>query len=105
MIAPAAAAPRLSGLQRQVLSLYRECRRAAARAAGGAASRAALRARVRRDFRERGARVDRLDIMRIEFLMRQARKQIEAAASPGVAGFREVSAAGGGAGAAAGSLR
>jgi len=89
MTAPA----RLSGLQRQVLSLYRECLRAAARAAGGAASREALRARVRRDFRERGARVDRLDIMRIEFLMRQARKQIEAAAAPGVTGFREVSAA------------
>jgi len=77
---------RLSGLQLKVLALFRDCLRAARRLPD-APSRAAARERVSREFRARARGVDRLDIQRVEFLMRQARKQLELLAMPGVTAF------------------
>ena len=57
-----------SELQRQVLALYRQCLRAAAAKPGAAAA-------VRREFR-RHAAVPRLEVMRIEFLLRQGRRKL-----------------------------
>ncbi|XP_074074934.1 succinate dehydrogenase assembly factor 1, mitochondrial [Macrotis lagotis] len=58
-----------SRLQRQVLGLYRELLRAA-RGKPGA------EARVRAEFREH-ARLPRADVLRIEYLYRRGRRQLE----------------------------
>ncbi|XP_074162792.1 succinate dehydrogenase assembly factor 1, mitochondrial [Sminthopsis crassicaudata] len=60
---------RHSRLQRQVLGLYRELLRAA-RGKPGA------EARVRAEFREQ-ARLPRTDVLRIEYLYRRGRRQLE----------------------------
>ncbi|KAM9032854.1 succinate dehydrogenase assembly factor 1, mitochondrial [Sarcophilus harrisii] len=60
---------RHSRLQRQVLGLYRELLRAA-RGTPGA------EARVRAEFREQ-ARLPRADVLRIEYLYRRGRRQLE----------------------------
>jgi hypothetical protein len=100
---------RLSGLQVQVLRVYRECLRAAARqptAAAAAAMRAHVRAEFRRQVRRGGpaapasagrsawplprarpqaAAVGRGDVQRIEHLLRKARRQLELASKAAVA--------------------
>ncbi|XP_036602380.1 succinate dehydrogenase assembly factor 1, mitochondrial [Trichosurus vulpecula] len=60
---------RHSRLQKQVLGLYRELLRAA-RGKPGA------EARVRAEFREH-ARLPRTDVLRIEYLYRRGRRQLE----------------------------
>ncbi|XP_043851420.1 succinate dehydrogenase assembly factor 1, mitochondrial [Dromiciops gliroides] len=60
---------RHSRLQKQVLGLYRELLRAA-RGKPGA------EARVRAEFREH-ARLQRTDVLRIEYLYRRGRRQLE----------------------------
>ncbi|XP_027711266.1 succinate dehydrogenase assembly factor 1, mitochondrial [Vombatus ursinus] len=60
---------RHSRLQKQVLSLYRELLRAA-RGKPGA------EARVRAEFRQQ-ARLQRTDVLRIEYLYRRGRRQLE----------------------------
>lgn len=80
---------RHSGLQKQVLKLYRECLAATAKLSG-ADAQAQARAHVRLEFRQRAGTVDKLDIQRIEHLMRQGRRKMEiysAAGVTGVAGF------------------
>ena len=71
-----AALPRAhSGIQLQVLSLYREGLRAARRLPP-ASSRAAL-AFIRSEFRDKAASVDRMDFQRVEHLLRAARKKLD----------------------------
>ena len=74
---------RHSGLQRQVLAAYRDCLRAVRTLA--APSRLPAAAYARGEFRRHSADVDRLDSLRIEHLLRQARKQIERATAAGTA--------------------
>ena len=71
-------APRLvrhSGLQKQVLSLYRECLRTALRMSS-APSRIAAIDFARDEFRSK-ASLAKLDIQRIEFLLRQGKKRLK----------------------------
>jgi succinate dehydrogenase assembly factor 1 len=79
--------PRLSGLQKQVLALYRSALRAAA-PRGDAATQY-----VRAAFREQAAAVDKLDVQRIEFHIRQTQKRLDAMAS-GALSFSVMSAGG-----------
>jgi len=64
-----------SGIQRQVLSLYRDALRAARRLPPAAAASAV--AFTRAEFRMGAAAVDRLDFQRVEHLLRAARKKID----------------------------
>ena len=66
-------APRLSGVQKQVLALYREALRRCA--ALPPPSRAAALSFTRAEFRE-GLAVDRLDFQRIEHLLRAGKKKL-----------------------------
>jgi hypothetical protein len=111
--AMAARAPRHSGLQLQVLALFRSALRVAAQMSKGAephhgsSASAAAKAYVRAEFREKAARVDRLDFQRIEWLLRQGRKRVDTASMPGVSGFNTVprGSRGPGDGAGAGAAR
>ena len=69
-------AARLSGIQRQVLSLYREALRAARRIPTPSGATAAT-AFARSEFRRGATSVDRMDFQRVEHLLRSARKQID----------------------------
>ncbi len=75
-----------SGIQLQVLSLYREGLRAARRmpAESGAAAAAFIRA----EFRDKAASVDRMDFQRVEHLLRAARKKLDALKGADVSGFK-----------------
>ncbi|PRW33837.1 heat repeat [Chlorella sorokiniana] len=74
---------RLSGLQRQVLSLYRSSLRAA-RAKPGA-SGDSLAAMARSEI-EKHRDIDRKDILLIEHLIRKGRRQLELLSSASVTG-------------------
>ena len=76
---------RRSGLQRQVLAVYRDCLVASRKLP--AASQAAAVAFIRLEFRNGAATVDKLDIQRIEHLIRQAQKKVTSYTSPGVSAF------------------
>ena len=60
----------LSGLQREVLSLYRGLLRAARR-------QPQLQQHVRSEFRASAAGVQRSDVERVEYLLRRGRKQLD----------------------------
>ncbi len=75
-----------SGIQRQVLALYREGLRAARQMPAASAAPAA--AFIRAEFREKAASVDRLDFQRVEHLLRAARKKLDSL--KGSDGFRAV---------------
>jgi succinate dehydrogenase assembly factor 1 len=68
---------RLSGVQRQVLSLYRDALRRGA--ALPPPSRAAALDFIRAEFRA-GLAVDRLDFQRIEHLLRAGKKKLDSLA-------------------------
>jgi succinate dehydrogenase assembly factor 1 len=74
-----------SGLQRQVLALYKEAL-TAARALPAGPSAASAAAFVRSEF-HKGQLVERLDFQRIEHLLRAGRKKLDALASADVSGF------------------
>lgn len=78
-----------SGIQKSVLSLYREALRVARRMTPAPAA-AAARAYVAGEFRAGAARVDRMDFQRIEHLLRAARKKIDSLGGADVSGFRTV---------------
>jgi len=80
---PPRRAPRLTGFQKSVLALYRDCLAAARRLPTRAAAAGAA-AYVRAEFRAKAASVDKLDIQRIEFLTRQARRKLETYTAAGV---------------------
>ena len=67
---------RVSGVQKQVLSLYRDGLRRA-RQLPDASSRGAAKIFISREFRRGAFEVDRLDFQRIEHLLRQGKKKLE----------------------------
>ena len=72
---------RLSGLQRDVLSLYRRCLRAAR--LKPTANRPNFEAFARREF-ARYISLDKKDFGAIEFLLRKGQKQLEVYEAPGI---------------------
>ena len=72
---------RLSGLQRDVLSLYRRCLRAAR--LKPSANRPNFEAFARREF-ARYLPLDKKDFGAIEFLLRKGQKQLEVYEAPGI---------------------
>ncbi|KAG0592805.1 hypothetical protein M758_1G274300 [Ceratodon purpureus] len=75
---------RLSGMQKQVLSLYRSYLRAAR--SKPAESRKDIELFVGAEFRK-NARLDKKDFQSIEFLMRRGHKQLEMLKDRDVSGF------------------
>lgn len=73
--------PRLSGLQKDVLSLYRSCLRAARQKP--ADTRPNFEAFARREF-EKNINMNKKDFGTIEFLLRKGNRQLETYATPGV---------------------
>jgi succinate dehydrogenase assembly factor 1 len=71
-----------TGFQLNVLRLYRECLAATRRLP--LESRPKAVAYVRTEFKSKAKSVDRLDIQRIEFLMRQGRRKVETFTQSGV---------------------
>lgn len=76
---------RRSGLQKQVLACYAECLRAARRLPESSRVQAVLF--VRGEFRVGSKSVEKLDIQRIEFMLRQARKKAKNYTMAGVSAF------------------
>ncbi|KAL2126332.1 hypothetical protein VTI74DRAFT_1169 [Chaetomium olivicolor] len=72
---------RLSGLQKEVLGLYRQCLRECRKKPE--ASRSNFRAFARTEF-QKNIKIDKRDFAAIEFLLRKGRRQLEMYASPGV---------------------
>jgi succinate dehydrogenase assembly factor 1 len=73
--------PRLSGLQRDVLSLYRRCLRAAR--LKPTANRPNFEAFTRREF-ARNITLDKKDFSAIEFQRRKGQKQLEVYEAPNI---------------------
>ena len=73
--------PRLSGLQRDVLTLYRRCLRAAR--AKPADTRHNFESFARREF-ERHLDLDKKDFGAIEFMLRKGDRQLEMYAAPNI---------------------
>ncbi|KAK4168801.1 complex 1 protein-domain-containing protein [Cladorrhinum sp. PSN259] len=80
------AATRLSGLQKEVLSLYRQCLRECRKKPE--ATRMHFRSFARNEF-ENNTAIDKRDFGAIEFLLRKGRRQLEMYASPGVKDIRK----------------
>ncbi|KAL2260135.1 hypothetical protein VTK26DRAFT_5962 [Humicola hyalothermophila] len=76
---------RLSGLQREVLGLYRQCLRECRKKPE--ATRPHFQAFARAEF-EKNITIDRRDFGAIEFLLRKGRRQLEMYSSPGVKDIR-----------------
>ena len=73
--------PRLSGLQKDVLSLYRQCLRAAREKPND--TRSHFEAFARRAF-DRNIHLDKKDFGAIEFLLRKGQRQLETYAAPNI---------------------
>jgi succinate dehydrogenase assembly factor 1 len=73
--------PRLSGLQRDVLSLYRRCLRAARKKPPH--TRANFVSFARREF-EKNIHHDRKDFSTIEFMLRKGTRQLEIYEAPNI---------------------
>ncbi|KAL9265635.1 Succinate dehydrogenase assembly factor 1, mitochondrial-like protein [Drosera capensis] len=76
----AGSAPRLSGMQRQVLSLYRGFLRAAR--SKSPEDRSKIESLVSAEFRKNSKFVDHKNILYIEYLFRRGKKQLEQLESP-----------------------
>ncbi|CAK4031662.1 Hypothetical predicted protein [Lecanosticta acicola] len=74
-------AKRLSGLQRDVLSLYRQCLRAARQKPSD--TRPNFEAFARREF-EKNIEMDKKDFGTIEFLLRKGTRQLEIYEAPNI---------------------
>lgn len=70
-----------SGIQKQVLSLYKECLRAAE------AKSPQFKSVVRSEFYKNGKSIQRSDTMRIEYMVRQGRRRLDMMKDPHVSGF------------------
>ncbi|CAL9019799.1 unnamed protein product, partial [Prunus brigantina] len=77
--------PRLSGMQKQVLSLYRGFLRAAR--AKSAEDRQQIESLVSSEFRRNAKEVDRKNFLYIEYLLRRAKKQLDQLRSPDIVGL------------------
>lgn len=73
---------KLSGLQRQVLSLYRLCLRAASEKP--ASTRPNFVSYIRREFRKNQTSVDKKDFGAVEFLLRMGHRKLETYMEAGV---------------------
>ena len=62
---------RRSGIQKQVLSLYKECLRAAE------AKNPSFKSVVRNEFKRNSIAIQRTDTMRIEYMLRQGRRKLD----------------------------
>ncbi|PHH65472.1 hypothetical protein CDD81_2252 [Ophiocordyceps australis] len=78
-------ANRLSGLQKEVLSLYRQCLRESRKKPQY--SRARFESFVRTEF-SRNLSMDKRDFAAIEFLLRKGRRQLSVYAAPNVKDIR-----------------
>ncbi|KAH8602832.1 complex 1 protein-domain-containing protein [Bisporella sp. PMI_857] len=76
---------RLSGLQRAVLALYRQCLRESRKKPENV--QAHFKAFARREF-EKSIGLDKKDFSAIEYLMRKGQRQLEIYASPGIKDIR-----------------
>jgi succinate dehydrogenase assembly factor 1 len=76
---------RYSGLQKQVLGLYRDSIRAARKLPSSSRVPAILF--VRGEFRTNATQVEKLDVQRIEFLIRQGKKKITQLSGADVSAF------------------
>ncbi|KAK0746240.1 complex 1 protein-domain-containing protein [Schizothecium vesticola] len=72
---------RLSGLQKEILSLYRQCLRECRKKPD--ASRSHFKTFARNEF-DKNMSLDKRDFAAIEFLLRKGRRQLDMYASPGV---------------------
>ncbi|KAK4673093.1 hypothetical protein QC763_108788 [Podospora pseudopauciseta] len=77
---------RLSGLQKEVLGLYRQCLRECRKKPE--ATRKHFQTFAREEF-EKSISLDKRDFSAIEFLLRKGRRQLEMYASPGVKDIRK----------------
>ncbi|KAF3929088.1 hypothetical protein ABW20_dc0106377 [Dactylellina cionopaga] len=73
---------RHTGIQREVLSLYRSCLRAVYRKP--ADSRNLFKTFVSQEFQKYALEVDRKDFDTIEFLLRKGRRQLEVYGDPNI---------------------
>ncbi|PHH93145.1 hypothetical protein CDD83_26 [Cordyceps sp. RAO-2017] len=76
---------RLSGLQKEVLALYRQCLRETRHKPEGVRSH--FRSYARAEF-ARNLSVDKRDFAAIEFLLRKGRRQLDVYSSPGIKDVR-----------------
>ncbi|PSR97560.1 complex 1 protein-domain-containing protein [Coniella lustricola] len=76
---------RLSGLQKQVLVLYRNCLRQARKKPD--ATRRHFEAFARAEFNKNLA-IEKRDFAAIEFLLRKGQRQLEAYSAPGIRDIR-----------------
>ncbi|KAJ9157843.1 hypothetical protein NKR23_g657 [Pleurostoma richardsiae] len=72
---------RLSGLQKEVLSLYRQCLRESRKKPG--ATRKHFEVFTRAEF-EKYIHIDKRDFAAVEYLLRKGRRQLETYAAPGI---------------------
>ncbi|POS81062.1 hypothetical protein DHEL01_v200529 [Diaporthe helianthi] len=72
---------RLSGLQKEVLSLYRQCLRETRKKPD--AARKHFQAFARSEFNKNLA-IEKRDFAAIEFLLRKGRRQLESYSAPGI---------------------
>jgi len=72
---------RKSQIQKQVLSLYKECLRATE------AKSPQFKSVVRSDFKRNATTIQRTDTMRIEYMVRQGRRRLDMMKDPHVSGF------------------
>ncbi|CAN1216043.1 Succinate dehydrogenase assembly factor 1A, mitochondrial [Linum perenne] len=78
-------ASRLSGMQKQVLSMYRGFLRAAR--LKSADERRQIETIVSAEFRRNSEQVDRKNFIYIEYLLNRGKKQLDQLKSPGVVGL------------------
>ncbi|RAK98334.1 succinate dehydrogenase assembly factor 1 [Aspergillus ibericus CBS 121593] len=76
---------RLSGLQREVLSLYRKCLRETRKKP--IETRENFRGYARAEFRKH-ASVSKKDFSAVEYLLRKGQRQLEMYSSPGIRNIR-----------------
>ncbi|KAL8060012.1 hypothetical protein ABFX02_03G125200 [Erythranthe guttata] len=81
----ASSKPRLSGMQKQVLALYREFLRAARSKAPEERTR--IESLVSSEFHRNSSQVDRKNFLYIEYLLRRGKKQLDQLKSPDTVGL------------------
>ena len=81
----ASSGPRLSGMQKQVLGLYRGFLRAVR--SKSAEDRHKIEELVSKEFRYNAKNVDRKNFLYIEYLMRRGKKQLDQLKSPAMVGL------------------
>ncbi|XP_038890134.1 succinate dehydrogenase assembly factor 1, mitochondrial [Benincasa hispida] len=79
---------KLSGLQKQVLSLYRAFLRAAR--SKSAEDRRQIESIVAAEFRRNAKQIDRKNFIHIEYLLRRGNKQLDQLKSPGTVRFSTI---------------